>query len=60
MSSATNVFSVWVNTVAHVRHPYHVILFIINIIFPGWGTIFSSCMDIEREEFNGVQLVRFD
>ena len=30
--------------VIKVKPPLHIVLFIVNIIFPGWGTMISACM----------------
>ena len=31
--------------VVKVKAPWHIILFILNIVFPGWGSMISACMD---------------
>ena len=31
--------------VVKVQPPMHIVLFIVNIIFPGWGTMISACLD---------------
>ena len=36
--------------VVKVAPPMHIVLFILNIVFSGWGTMISACMD---KKFNG-------
>ena len=31
--------------VIKVKPPLHIILFVVNIVFPGWGTMISACCD---------------
>mmetsp|Transcript_25657 Transcript_25657/g.19408 ORF Transcript_25657/g.19408 Transcript_25657/m.19408 type:complete len:81 (+) Transcript_25657:7-249(+) len=38
-------------TVKRVPQPWHIILFIINIIFPGWGTMISACCGRDLDVF---------
>nr|AAZ23913.1 spec3-like protein [Sterkiella histriomuscorum] len=33
-------------TIQKVAKPGHIILFILNIILPGWGTMVSSCISL--------------
>mmetsp|Transcript_12231 Transcript_12231/g.12045 ORF Transcript_12231/g.12045 Transcript_12231/m.12045 type:complete len:81 (+) Transcript_12231:69-311(+) len=38
-------------TVKRVPQPWHIILFIINIILPGWGTMISACCGSDLDVF---------
>ena len=40
--------------VVKVQPPMHIILFILNIVFSGWGTMISACMD---KKLNGDALL---
>ena len=31
--------------VVKVKKPLHIVLFILNIFFPGWGSMISACCD---------------
>ena len=33
------------NTIRRVPKPWHIVLLILNVIFPGWGTMISACCD---------------
>lgn len=48
------MFGELIQEIAPVNPPYGVILLIINIIWPGMGTIINSFMG---EQFNGTTLV---
>ena len=41
-------------SVVKVDSPWHIILFILNIILAGWGTMISACMD---KKFNTIAFV---
>lgn len=41
-------------SVVKVSSPWHIILFILNCILPGWGTMISACMD---KKFNTIAFV---
>ena len=44
-------------SVVKVAHPWGLVLFIVNIILPGIGTVISAFMDKRRERFNGLALL---
>ena len=41
-------------SVVVVPSPFHIILFIVNIFLPGWGTMISSCCS---SNFNPLALI---
>ena len=43
-------------TIQKVGKPLHVVFFILNIIFPGWGTMLSACLNTSGQ-FSSITLI---
>lgn len=46
----------WQDAIPRVKQPLHLIFFLINVFFPGWGTALAACIN-ESGQFEQCTLI---